>query len=494
VTTSRAEAVDVIVVGCGSAAFATAIAAKQLGAARVLMLEKAPEEDFGGNPRWSHSGFRWVQNGADEVREFLPDLPEEEFRKAVIRPYRPEDMKGHLTRATRGRINPDLLNLIVDNSNAGIHWLKDIGLKWQLDLKLEIDGKFHFEPGYTIHPKGGGLGQLEQLRAIALGMGIEIRYDSKVSALRGHSRKIEGVSVVDPEGIYDLTAPNVILCSGGFQANPEMRARYLPPNADLMKVRGSRHNTGEVLQMALAMGAAASGQWSLGHSSVVSADSPAYSLIGKRYSRYSYTWGISVNTEGRRYCDEGENLRMMTYAKMGWKALAEPDGMAWQIFDSKVNNYEGNSLLRSGYRAGGESYEAQTISELADLIGVPAALLEHTVKEFNASIDDDAADFDPTRLDSRSTTGLIPPKSNWAVAIDTPPFLAYPVTAGVTFTFGGLHVNTDAQVLNVTGDPIEGLYASGDIMGIFYNGYVGSTGQTRNVVFSRQAAAHAMSR
>ena len=150
--------------------------------------------------------------------------------------------------------------------------------------------------------------------------------------------------------------------------------------------------------------------------------------------------------------------------------------------------------LRSGYSAGGESYEAETISELADKIGMPSAVLEYTVKEFNASISHDAADFDPTKLDGRSTTGLMPPKSNWAVAIDTPPFAAYPVTAGVTFTFGGLRVNTDAQVLNITGDPIEGLYASGDIMGIFYNGYVGSTGQTRNVVFSRQAAAHAMSR
>jgi tricarballylate dehydrogenase len=493
VSTSTTETVDVIIVGCGSAAFAAAIATKQLGAGKVVMLEKAPEDEFGGNPRWSHSGFRWVQSGADEVREFLPDLSDADFTKAVIKPYRAEDMKGHLTRATRGRMDPDLLNLIVDNSNAGIHWLKDVGLKWQLDLKLEIDGKFHFEPGYTIHPQGGGLGQLEQLRAIAMGMGIEIRYNSRVSALHGHSRKVEGVNVVDLDKQYDVVAPIVILCSGGFQANPEMRARYLPPNADLMKVRGSRHNTGEVLQMALAMGAAPAGQWSLGHSSVVAADAPAYSLIGKRYSRYSYTWGISVNTAGRRYCDEGENLRMMTYAKMGWKALGEPDGMAWQIFDSKVNNHEGATLLRSGYSAGGESYEAQTISELADKIGVNAAVLEYTIKEFNASIDNDAAQFDPTKLDGRSTTGLMPPKSNWAVAIDTPPFLAYPVTAGVTFTFGGLRVNTDAQVLNITGDPITGLYASGDIMGIFYNGYVGSTGQTRNVVFSRKAAAHAMS-
>lgn len=492
-TSGRSEQVDVIVVGCGSAAFAAAIATRQLGAEKVLMLEKAPEPEFGGNPRWSHSGMRWVQSGADEVREFLPELPEEDFQKAVINPYTPEEYKAHLTRATRGRMDPDLLNLIVDNSNAALHWLKDSGLRFQLDLKLMVDGKYYFEPGYTVHPEGGGLGQLEQLRTLALGMGIEIRYDSRVSSLHGHARKIEGVGVVDPDGAYDVYAPTVMLCAGGFQANPEMRARYLPPNADLMKVRGSRHNTGEVLQLALALGAAPSGQWSLGHSSLVSLDGPQYSLIGKQYSRYSYPYGISVNSSGRRYCDEGENLRMMTYAKMGWKALAETDGMAWQLFDQRAIDDAGDTLLRSGYFAGGEFYESDTIAGLAEQIMIPPAVLEHTVKEYNAAVRDDV-EFKPLVLDGKSTDGLMPPKSNWANRIEQGPFRAYPVTAGITFTFGGLHVNTDAQVLNTTGVPIEGLYASGDIMGIFYNGYVGSTGQVRNVVFSRQAAAHAMSR
>jgi tricarballylate dehydrogenase len=490
-TSSRRENVDVVVVGCGSAAFAAALATRELGAARVLMLEKAPEPEFGGNPRWSHSGMRWVQSGADEVREFLPDISDEDFAKAVIEPYTAEEMKGHLTRATRGRIDPDLRDLIVDQSNAALHWLKDVGLKFQLDLKLMVDGKYHFEPGYTVHPKGGGLGQLEQLRELALAQDIEIRYDSRVSALHGTSWQIEGVGVEDPSGAYDVYAPVVILCAGGFQANPEMRARYLPPNADLMKVRGSRHNTGEVLQMALALGAAPAGQWSLGHSSLQAYDGPQFNLIGKRYSRYSYPYGISVNTSGRRYCDEGENLRMMTYAKMGWKALAEPDGMAWQIFDQQSIDRDGDTLLRSGYFSECEFYEADTISELAEKIQVPSAVLEHTVDEYNQAVNDDV-EFKPLVLDGKGTTGLMPPKSNWANRIEKPPFRAYPVTAGITFTFGGLHVDTDACVLNTSRQPIRGLYASGDITGIFYNGYVGSTGQTRNVVFSRQAARHAM--
>jgi tricarballylate dehydrogenase len=490
---SPTETADVVVVGCGSAAFAAAVASRECGAERVVMLEKAPESDFGGNPRWSHSGFRWVQGGAEEVREFLPDLDEAEFQKAVLKPYEPEDFKRHLGQATRGRMDPVILDAIVGDSNAALHWLRDVGLKWQLDLKLEIEGKFYFEPGYSIHPVGGGLGQLNQFRDIATSRGIDIRFESGVTGLHGNPREIEGVQVAGLDGTYDLMAPVVILCAGGFQASPELRARYLAPNADLMKVRGSLYNTGEVLQLAIAMGAGTSGQWGLGHSSLVSADGPQANLIGRQYSRYSYPYGISVNTEGRRYCDEGENFRMVTYNVMGWKALAQPNGMAWQIFDNKVNNHRGDSLLRTGYFAGGESYEADTIQDLAAQIGLNAEVLDHTVGKYNASLANGDAEFDPTRLDGKRTVGLEPPKSNWATAIDEPPFMAFPVTAGITFTFGGLSVSENAEVLNTNREPIRGLYASGDIMGIFYHGYVGSTGQTRNVVFSRRAAAHAMS-
>lgn len=491
--TTTSETVDVIVVGCGSAAFAAALATRLGGAERVVMLEKAPEPDYGGNPRWSHSGFRWVQSGADEVREFLPDLSDEEFKKAVIEPYAPETFKRHLGQATRGRMNPDHLNAIVDDSNAALHWLKDVGLKFQFDSKMEIEGKIYFEPGYTVHPVGGGLGQLTQLREIALGHGIEIRYESAVTALNGNTKTINGVRVSGPDGEYDLLADIVILCAGGFQASPEMRGRYLPDNADLMKVRGSAYNTGEVLRAAIDMGAGTSGQWGLGHCSLVSQDGPQVNLIGRQYSRYSYPYGISVNTGGQRYCDEGENFRMVTYNVMGWKALAQPNGMAWQIYDQKAVNYRGgDTLLRTGYYAGGESYESDTIRGLAEQIGVSPDVLEHTVRTYNESLDNEDVEFDPTILDGKATSGLVPPKSNWATPIDEGPFMAFPVTAGLTFTFGGLNVSKNAEVLNTNGEPIRGLYASGDIMGIFYHGYVGSTGQTRNVVFSRRAAAHAL--
>jgi tricarballylate dehydrogenase len=487
---TNAQRADLVVVGGGTAAYAVAIAARQFGVGNVVMLEKAPPAEAGGNPRFSHSGFRWVQGGPEEIRGFLPDLESATFDRMEFRSYSAEDFHDDLRRATRGAMDQELTDILVSESNAALHWLLDLGLRWAPENNVEVDGRLYFEPGYSVHPRGGGLGQLAQLNEMAESMHIDVRYESRVSALLGSVRAIDGVRVSTPDGEYELSAPIVVLCSGGFQASPEMRARYLGPNADLMKVRGSRHNTGEVLQMALALGAAASGHWQGAHASVVDFHTPPFGILGPQYNRYSYPYGISVNTLGVRFCDEGADLRMHTYAKMGWTVLKEPEGLAWQIFDQRTLNDERGATLRGAYEHASERQEAETIRELAELIRVVPEVLEDTIRRFNAACSDDVP-FDPTVRDGKRTQNLVPPKSNWANPIDAPPFVAFPVTAGITFTFGGLQINKDAQVLDTGGHPIKGLYASGDIVGLFYHGYVGSTGQTRNVVFSRRAAGHA---
>ncbi len=489
---TEVENVDVVVVGAGSAAMAAAIACRQNGAERVVLLEKAPEPEFGGNPRFSHSGFRWVQTGKEELRPFLPDFTDEEYEKLQFEPYTEEQFHSHISRVTRGRMDPDLQNLLIGESNAALHWLLDSGLKFAPDTgQMEIEGKIHFEPGYTVHPKEGGIGQLLQLREISLGMGIEIRYESRVSGLLGNMHEITGVHVVSAEKEYDIVAKATFLCAGGFQASPEKRARYLGPNSSLMKIRGSRHNTGEVLEKALELGAQAAGHWQLGHSSVVDANAPNFGVLNTKFNRYSYLFGIMVNTRGQRFVDEGSNLRMMTYAKMGWVTLAEPDGIAFQIFDQKMIAEGRNKVFRrKAYAHAPVHYEADTIKELAGQLDINPEMLQHTVDEFNAAVPD-SPEFIPNKPDGRATQGLAVPKSNWAQKLDEPPFVAYPVTAGLTFTFGGLKINPDAQVLNTSDQPIKRLYASGDIVGLFYHGYVGSTGQTRNVVFSRRGAKHA---
>jgi tricarballylate dehydrogenase len=485
------ERCDVIVIGGGSAAFDAAVAAKERGADRVVMLEKAPESEYGGNARYSGTGFRFWHRGAEEIREFVPEVDEDYFKSLQISAYSKEDFLADLDRMTLGRMDPALKRTLVDESNAAIHWMKAIGIRWEL-LKehAKVGNKRYFERGIAIHVAGGGLGQLEQWRRIAESLGIEIRFSSPVSAIHGNMHRVEGVRVCTLQGEYDLGARAVIACAGGFQASGEMRARYLDGNADLVKVRGSKHDTGEVLNYLLALGAATGGHWQSGHMSPIDAKAPDFETPqhadgrGNTQSRYDYPFGITVNALGLRFFDEGEAQHSFTYAKTGRAILTQPGAAAWQIYDR-------TGIGQRRYPHHQATFdEATDIAELARKIGLSPEVLRHTIEEFNSACRDDVP-FDPTRPDGKNTRGLAVPKSNWATRIENPPYRAYPVTCGITFTFGGVKVNPKAQVLNSLHEPIKGLYASGDILGLFFHNYPSFTGQTRNAVFGRLAGAHA---
>jgi tricarballylate dehydrogenase len=487
------ETCDVVVIGGGSAAFDAAVAAKEHGADRVVMLEKAPEREYGGNARYSGTGFRFWHGGAEELREFVPDIDDDYFESLQISPYTKEDFLFDLERMTLGRIDPVLARTLVEESNAAVRWMKDAGIRWEL-LKehAKVGNKRYFERGIAIHVAGGGVGLLEQWRRIAEGMGIEIRFASPVSAIHGNMHRVEGVRVCRADTEYEIAAHAVIACAGGFQANAEMRARYLAGNADFVKVRGSKHDTGEVLNYLLALGAATGGHWQSGHMSPIDAKAPNYETPqhtdgrGNTQSRYDYPFGITVNALGLRFFDEGEAQHSYTYAKTGRAVLAQPGATAWQIYDQI-------GIRQHRYPHHEASFEeADDVPELARRIGLVPEVLVHTVAQFNAACRDDLS-FDPTRPDGKRTNGLAIPKSNWATRIEKPPFRAYPVTCGITFTFGGLKINPKAQVLNSMHEPIRGLYASGDILGLFYHNYPSFTGQTRNAVFGRLAGAHAAS-
>jgi tricarballylate dehydrogenase len=488
----RSESCDIVVIGGGSAAFAAAVAARQAGAGRVVMLEKAGEAEYGGNARFSGTGFRFVHAGAQEIRQFVPDVDEALFATMSIPPYGANDFMADLDRMTQARMNRELAQVLVGQSNTALHWMRQAGIKWEpLKEHAKVGDKRYFERGLAIHVAGGGLGQLTQWRQIAQAHGIEIRFDSPVCAVHGDLRRVEGVGVSGPDGRYDLMAKAVIACAGGFQANPEMRARYLAGNTDLMKVRGSRHDTGEVLRYLIELGARSAGHWQSGHMSPVDANAPDFETQqdadgrGNTQSRYDYPFGISVNALGLRFFDEGEAQHSFTYAKTGRAVLAQPGAIAYQIYDQdglKCRRYPHHNAT---------FVEASTIAELAAKIGIEAAVLTHTVAEFNRAVCDDRP-FDPTRPDGKATRGLALPKSNWACPIAAPPFRAYPVTGGITFTFGGVAVDRHAQVTNTIDQPIKGLFASGDIVGLFFHNYPSFTGQTRNAVFGRLAGKSAV--
>jgi tricarballylate dehydrogenase len=477
--------VAIAVIGSGSAGFQAAVAARQAGAERVVILEKAAEAEYGGNARYSPTIFRFVHNGHEEIREFLAGSDEGAFRRIEVPPYSAGEFIADLKRISHGRIDPDLAETLVAHSNAALHWMLDLGFEWQPSRRTrEIDGVLHFEPGMAITPRDGGIGQLARWREIAAGLGIEIRFESAVRGILGSDREVEGVRVSGPDGEYDLHAASVILCSGGFQASAEQRARYLGRNADLMKVLGSRHDTGEVMRMALALGAAATGHWQGAHSSPIDGEQPDQGW-GRRALRDRFAFGITVNRAGRRFLDEGATPAENVDGWIERVVLKESGGGAYQVFDAT-----GRALLGEDYDEG-SSYEAASIKALGSQIMVDPPALLRTVDAFNRAVDD-SVPFDPTVPDGKATAGLTPAKSNWATRIETPPFYAFPVTAGITFSFGGLKINTDAQVMNTAGQPIEGLYASGDIVGLYYDHHLSASGQTRNAVFSRIAAAHAV--
>ena len=291
-------------------------------------------------------------------------------------------------------------------------------------------------------------------------------------------------------GAMDVPAKAVVLASGGFEANVEWRTRYLGPGWDLAKVRGTRFNTGDGIRMALDVGAMAWGNWSGCHAMAWGRNAPEFGdfAVGDSFQKHSYPFGIVVNSHGQRFVDEGADFRNYTYAKYGRRILEQPRQFAWQVFDRKVAHLLRNKYhIRQITRA-----KADSLDELAQrLEGVDGECFLETVRQFNAAVRTDIP-FNPNLKDGRRTEGLSIPKSNWANPIDTPPFEAYAVTCGITFTFGGLRISPQAQVIDDDGAPIRGLYAAGELVGgLFYFTYSGGSGLTSGAVFGRIAGSGA---
>jgi tricarballylate dehydrogenase len=282
----------------------------------------------------------------------------------------------------------------------------------------------------------------------------------------------------------------VVLAAGGFQANTEWRTRYLGPGWELAKVRGTRFNTGDAIRMALDIGAQPVGNWSGCHAVAWERNAPEFGdlAVGDQFQKHSYPWGIYLNAEGKRFVDEGADFRNYTYARYGRVVLQQPGQFAWQIFDGKVKH-----LLRDEYKIRQVTKRvANSLEELVkSLDDTDAACALEEIKRYNAAVRTEIP-FNPNVKDGRRTEGLAVPKSNWANTIDTPPFEAYAVTCGITFTFGGLKVNPGAQVVNTDGQPMRGLYAAGELVGgIFWFNYPGGSGLTNGAVFGRIAGANA---
>lgn len=487
------ESYDVAVIGGGNAALCAAIAAHEDGAS-VVVLERAPKEHRGGNSAYTGGAFRIAYRGVDDLLTLVPDLHPDEISNSDFGTYNEDQFFEEVIAMSGYRADADVLETVVSESLPTMQWLRDHGVRFVPIYgrqSFKVDGKQKFWGGLTVEVSGGGLGLMERLYAKAEQLQMDLRYGARATDLKreGDAWTIESET---NHAKTSIRAKSVILATGGYHANVLWRAKYLGPNWDLAKVRGSRYNTGDGISLALNAGAMPHGNWTGCHAVFYDLNAPPFGDINLLNQQKNYfTLGIVVNADGKRFVDEGLDFRNYTYSGMGARVLAQPGAIAWQIFDAKSVD-----LLPDEYRVKHATrITADTLEDLAArLDGINQRAFLQTVHEYNESIDT-GVPFNPAVKDGKSTVGLSIPKSNWANPIDTGPFVAYAVTCGITCTYAGVKVNTQGQVLDDADRALPGLYAAGEMVGgLYYVKYAGGVGLTAGSVLGRISGKHAAAR
>ena len=481
---------DVVVIGAGNAAFAAALSAIENGAGKVVVLEKADEPSRGGNTRFSGGLFRFAYDDVQEILDICPAAERLEGFLEGIEPYPAQAFRDDLQRVTGGRTDAELSEVLIEGAYETLAWM--VGLGHQLEPAVSlgavvVDGRIKWPKGAVIRIVHEGVGLSRTWFEIAERSGVDILFEHAATdlVLDDHGA-VTGVRVKTPDGVKVVQAAGVVLACGGFEANPAWRAQYLGKPWDHAKVRGTRHNQGDGIRMALEIGALPSGQWTGCHATPIDVAAADYGVIEMtdRTNRLSYPFGVMINEDGRRFVDEAADFQFFTYAKYGGVILNQPGGLAYQLFDQKVVH-----LLEPRY-ATSEPITAETLNDLVDKLPVDRATAKQTLEDYNAAAGHGS--FNPGILDQMGTGGLTPPKSNWANRLDRAPFLCYPCTGGITFSFGGLKVDTQARVLDTAWRPIKGLFCAGEMVGnLFHDNYPGGSGLPSGAVFGRIAGGSA---
>jgi len=478
----------IIIVGSGNAALSAGIAALEKGA-EVVVYEKADQNMAGGNTKYTAGAMRFAYDKGSELLDLLKNPNDIRIKNTDFGSYNQEQFALDLLNFNDGRPLSVEQKILVSKSYETIQWLSSHNIKFEPIYSRQSflkEKKHIFWGGLTLASENEGVGLFNQELSAFLSLGGEINYNSPVKKLIFNNKEVKGIFVNNKA----IKADSIILASGGFEANKELRKTYLGDEWSKAKVRGTPHNTGDGLQMALEIGAMKNGLYDGCHATPMDLYMKDYGGLDlepkerKNYRKICYFLGIMINSKGKRFLDEGKNFRNYTYAQYGRKVLEQPGHFAWQIFDSKVFDllYEEYSFHDAHF------VEGKSLDELvAKLDGVDKIEAKKTIDDFNNSVNENIL-FDPTILDGKSTKDLSLKKSNWAQKIDKGPYKAYPVTGGITFTYGGLKVNENGAVLNKEQNPIKGLFACGELVGgVFFNGYPGGSGLTSGAVFGRMA-------
>ncbi len=455
------RAYDVVVVGGGNAGLVAALSARHI-ANRVLLLERAPTWRRGGNSRHTRD-IRYAHGPGDAYTNGEA--------------YPVEELLDDLQRVGGGHDRP-LAELVVEQSTTVPDWMTRHGVRWQEPLT----GTLHLARTNRFF-LGGGKALINTYYQTAEAMGVDVEYESSVEDILLDAGRASGV-VVERNGEKEtVSAQAVVLTSGGFEANLDWLRRYWGDAVDNYVVRGTPYNDGRVLASLLDKGAATAGDPKGFHAVALDARAPKFDGgIATRLD--SVPFGVAVNKLGKRFYDEGQDFWPKRYAIWGRLIAEQPDQIAYSFVDSRTID----CFLTSLYRP----YVADSIGELAKAMGLDPEVVQRTVSEFNASIVH-GGKFSPGELDDCHTQGLDPPKSHWAVAIETPPFYGYPLRPGITFTYLGLAVDGCTRVQMADGSMLDNVFAAGEIMSgnILSSGYLAGFGLTIGTVFGRIAGTEA---
>jgi tricarballylate dehydrogenase len=452
---------DLVVIGCGAAGLAAAVAyADQVGQdARVAVLERATREGRGGATRWTSSWFRIT---ADRQLDpsFIPMME----------------------RVSGGKADLEYCRVFASEVPATFDFLDRHGVPW-----------IYFEQPFANRNTGGGLGMpvpggvalVDTLAKVIDDLpNAAIHYQTEAVALSTHGDgRVTGVHVRGPEGSRHLEAGAVVIACGGFEGAPDLLREHLGPRgAELPLIAPTlTNNRGDGIRLARPIGADLAGQFDMFHGEPIDRRSSKPDAVV-----YAYPFGILVNRDAQRFFDEGADSFDATFEQLGYEIWAKQDGQAYFIAEKAILDWPNvaNIVLTDQ-----PAVEADTIAALASKLGLDPAALTATVSRYNAAIG--PGETDRRVRDGKAATGITPPKSNWATPIVHAPFIGYPLTCAITFTFGGLRGDARARVIRRDGTPIDGLYAAGEVTGIYYNSYPAGTSVLRALTFGRIAAREA---
>lgn len=447
---------DVIIVGGGNAALCSAIAARRDGAS-VLVLEAAPKFYRGGNTRHTRN-MRCAHDAATAT---------------LSGPYTEEEFWEDLLRVTGGQTDETLARHMIHESKDMLHWIVQQGVRFQPSLggtlSLGRTNSFFL---------GGGRSMLNALYITAERLGVDILYDAEVTALDIEDGFFKGVTLRDQV----VSGRTLVAASGGFEANIEWLKEAWGDAADNFLIRGTPYNRGTILRMLLDAGVESVGDAMQCHAVAIDARAPKFD--GGIITRLDcVVFGIVVNNQCQRFYDEGEDIWPKRYAIWGRLVAQQPEQIAYILFDApQLRNF-----MPSLY----PPILAPTIGGLASALGLDPAALTATVDGFNAAVV--PGTFDHTILDDCRTEGLAPPKTHWAQRLATPPYYAYPVRPGITFTYLGTRVDRQARIRMAGGQPSANMFAAGEIMAgnVLGRGYAAGIGMTIGAVFGRIAGQEA---